>query len=90
MSDGFECGTEVLPLSHHHDFPPNGSRFFRSICMASPSPKRKVEVRFCCCCAAVLLLQTTDPGALLSPAAFPHAMFPPTAIPRPERSRVSP
>ena len=29
--------------------------------MASPSPKRKVEVRFCCCCAAVLLLQTLVP-----------------------------
>ena len=29
--------------------------------MASPSPKRKVEVRFCCCCAPVLLLQTLVP-----------------------------
>ena len=44
--------------------------------MASPSPKRKVEVRFCCCCAAVLLLQTLVP-------AVPHAMFPSTATPRP-------
>ena len=31
--------------------------------MASPSRKRKVEVRFCCCCSAA----ATDPGALLSP-----------------------
>ena len=52
----------VLPLSHHDFlFLPNGSRFVRSICMASPSPKRKVEVRFCCCCAPVLLLQTLMP-----------------------------
>ena len=29
--------------------------------MASPSPRRKVEVRFFCYCAAVLLLQTLVP-----------------------------
>ena len=62
--------------------------------MASPSPKRKVEVRFCCCCAyknkqPVLLCCCYRPWCL----AVPHAMFPPTATPRPERSqrsRVSP
>ena len=31
--------------------------------MASPSPKRKVEVRFCWCCSAA----AKDPGALMSP-----------------------
>ena len=36
--------------------------------MASPSPKRKVEVRFCCCCSAA----ATDPGALLSPTPCPQ------------------
>ena len=64
--------------------------------MASPSPKRKVEVSFCCCCADVLLvLQTPEAcaAALLLQTLVPccpprhaDAMFPPTATPRPERS----
>ena len=44
--------------------------------MASPSPKRKVEVRFCWLllaagCCWLLLAAATDPGALLSPHAMP-------------------
>jgi len=60
--------------------------------MASPSPKRKVEVSSCCCCAAVLLvLQTPEACAAARCrghwcSAVPRAMFPPTATPRPERS----
>ena len=57
--------------------------------MASPSPKRKVKVSFCCCCAyknkqPVLLCCCYRPWCL----AVPHAMFPPTTTPRPERSHA--
>ena len=58
--------------------------------MASPSPKRKVEVRLCwlllaagCCW---LLAAATDPGALLSPTPCPMSPGPPPAsagIPHP-------
>ena len=60
----------VLPLNHH-DFLPNGSRLVRRICMASPSPRRKVEVRFCW-----LLLAAA--GCCYRPwcLAVPHAMSP--------------
>ena len=62
--------------------------------MASPSPKRKVEVSSCRCCAlCAVLLVLQEPEACAARccrghwcSAVPHAMFPPTATPRPERS----
>ena len=76
-----------LPLSYH-DVLPNESRFVRSICMASPSPKEKWRFllsllrRAAVLCAAVYRLAAAQSccavrcgyrlGALLSP----HAMSP--------------
>ena len=65
--------------------------------MASPSPRRKVEVRFCwmllaagCCWllltadCCLLLATATDPGALLSPTPCPQDPPPASAgIPHP-------
>ena len=71
-----------LPLSYH-DVLPNGSRFVRSICMASPSPREKWRYLLSLLRrAAVLCAAATD----LVPCSPPHAMFPPTATPRLERS----
>ena len=69
-----------LPLSYHDDFFRMGAGSLEAFVWL-PRPQEKSGGISCRCCAE-LLCCGYRPGALLSP----HAMFPPTATPRPERS----
>ena len=78
-----------LPLSHHDDsFRMGAGSLGAFVWLPRPREERwrydssaaaHTRISSLCCCAAA-----TDPGALLSP----HAMFPPTATPRLERSHA--